>query len=148
MPSSDDSSASIVTSWLIKVPQKPEDNFGPRHAREIKGPGGIGAIRSVSSNSAMTRRTLWRNRKLPVPGDAVGSVEAFKHPKMPSSDDSSASIVTSWLIKAPQKPEDNFGSRHTREIKVPEVLGDTIGTSKIRDTPKSAMDLFCAARIM
>jgi hypothetical protein len=71
----------------------------------------------------MLRRARWNNQKLPVPGDTVGSAEALKHPKMPSSDDSSASIVTSWLIKVPQKPEDNFGSRHAREIKGPGGIG-------------------------
>jgi hypothetical protein len=48
----------------------------------------------------------------------------------------------------PQLLEDSFGARHSREIKIPEVLGDTFGTFKIRSAPKSTLNLSSAARIM
>jgi hypothetical protein len=67
---------------------------------------------------------------------------------MLSSQECSASIVTSWLIKVPQLPEGSFGARHSREIKIPEVLGDTFRTFEIRSTPKSPLNLSSAARIM
>jgi hypothetical protein len=67
---------------------------------------------------------------------------------MPSSRESSASIVTSWIIKVPQLPESSFGARHSREIKIPEVLGDTFGTFEIRCTAKSTLNLSSTARIM
>jgi hypothetical protein len=67
---------------------------------------------------------------------------------MPSSQESSASIVTSWLIKVPHTSENIFGAPQNREIRIPEVLGDTFGTFQSRCAPKSALIPSCAARIM
>jgi hypothetical protein len=67
---------------------------------------------------------------------------------MPSSQERSASIMTSWLIEVPQSPEGSFSARHYRKIRVPEVLGDTVGTFQFRRAPKSMLESSCAARIM
>jgi hypothetical protein len=65
---------------------------------------------------------------------------------MLSSQESSASIMTSWLIQVPQLPDGSFGARQSREIKVPVVSGDTFGSFKFNQAPKSEAELSGTSR--
>jgi hypothetical protein len=140
MLSSQERSVSIMTSWLVEVPQSPEGSFGARHSREVKGPGGIG--RYVPFRQIPTRSE-----------EQIGVIRDFPYLVTPLDYSQPSSIRRRYraqkctLLPSPtlfrsrlSRPKAALAPVITGKSKVPVVSGDTFSSIKFRGAPKSSLE--------